>query len=451
MSDAEIRPGWWFSTERSEVLAVKDYHDRHLPGDVMVKAPPLPALDSASRAMLDKRMRAWHAKVKKVRMPAPPRKGSVIAHVPKLIRDADTEVEGRPGLYTWKAETHFYQVAARSRKALDLLRRLADAAGGMRRGKLEWVPEKYWWTSRPDRTSLAEGFRNRAPIVEAEAEFDRATAVLRSAKAKGASKRAIANHESWRAASRKKLASARREAAERSSGEDELAVFCLEVAEKESVQEIAAEFVNKYGPLILDFGAWCHDTEYGSFASRHPATALDYAAPVRLLANERFIWPRRWRRWATELFVTAGRFVEPPPKVPPPVGFYVWAAYMLTALRDHPEWRGCQLFLANRLASLRLVSDVTWFPALAKHFTSHQGRRLAARLHGELLDYLALAAAYRSGPRSIERIVLCQRCGVLFPAADGRRRYCDSCSKPKVRNAVRAQRYRDRKGNQKTQ
>jgi len=341
----------------------------------------------------------------------------------------------------------FYEVAPRAQKALDLLRRLAGAAGGAGEETLERIADMYWWIGRPGIAPFAELFRRHTPFLDLRDEFDRARLLLEEAKASNASRGDIASREADCARLEAQVARARSKLTI-PSGDDELGLFCLKAAEESAVQDLAREFVEKYGPLILDFGLWCHETGYGFLASRDPVSEGDYRGLLRFLANERYMWPRRWRRWAVEASLDALRQALAPPAVAPPVGFYVWSAYMLTALRDHPEWLGCRLFLANRLASLRLVSDADWFPELLQHYPSREGRRLAARLHGELLDYLALGAAYRSGPRSIERMVPCARCRTLFPTDDGRRRYCDSCSKPKFRRAVRARRHREQKRGQ---
>ncbi len=246
-----------------------------------------------------------------------------------------------------------------------------------------------------------------------------------------------------------KLAAARRETQRRtrSTGSD-LSSFLFEAAETKRVQFLAVEFVAKYGPLILDFGTWCADTEYGAFVSRHPASAYGYGSILQSLGNERFLWPREWRRWATGVYSAVERHLEPRPRVPAPVAFYVWAACMLTALHQHPEWLGCQLFLANRLASLRLVFDEHWLPEITDHLKPHQGPRLAARLDGDLLDYLAVAAARKRRPGVVHRVGRCENCGLPFSADDGRRWYCPACSKLNASGAIRSQRYRDRHRNQ---
>jgi len=420
MSDAEIQPGWWFIPGGAQVLAATDYHAKRLSRTVLTKMPPFPLIPrKATGAQAAKVMRPWWAKVKTRRLPAPPRKGSVLVPLPKRVQEPD-------GVWT---EDHFYPVAECARQGLALLRRLAEAAGGLRESRLRWVAELYWRAGPSVHSSLAALMRDQRPVIEAEMEVKRA-------------RDGVA-----RAAAHNKLAVARSEAKQAARGEWRLGAFCLEKAESASVQSLAVEFVGDYGPLILDFGVWCHDSAYGAFVSRHWATASDPSSWLLFLGSERFLWPPSWRKWATAVYTTLGRRVVPPKTVPPPVGFYVWAAYMLTALTDHPEWPGCQLFLANRLASLRLV-PMTWFPELAEYTKPHQGRRVSARLYGELLDYLALAAARQRGPIIAETVILCENCGNAFTTEDGRRRYCDSCSSRQVRDAARARRYRDRRRNE---
>ena len=378
---------------RAQVMGARDYHAQYLPRTVPVgRMPPFPSIpEDATPAQTDAIMRPWWEKVKTARLPDPPRKGGVLVPLPKRVKEPD-------GVWT---EYHFYPVARRARRALALLRRLAETAGGLQESRLRWVDEQYLRVGPPVHTSLAALIRDQNPVVKAELELERA------------------KHPAVRASAREKLTSAVSEAKQVARGESKLAAFCLEKAEIFRVQALAVEFAATYGPLILDFGVWCYDDAYGAFVSRHWASALDLYSPLRVLGSERRLWPARWTKWATTAYRTAGRQIEPPRTVPPPMGFYVWAAYMLTALSDHPEWPGCQLFLANRLASLHLA-PMTWFPELAERTTSHQGPRVSARLYGELLDYLALAAAYRRGPSIVETVILCENCGAGFATADRR-------------------------------
>ncbi|MBN1458754.1 MAG: hypothetical protein JXA57_04405 [Armatimonadetes bacterium] len=429
MSDAVVRAGWWFATGLSLIVSAREYQQKYLSRAPTMKAP-------RSRLARDRQERAAR--------PAPPRKGAVITHMRKRIYPTAESLPDQAEPRT-EEEDQLYEVAPRARKALDLLERLARASGGGSTNALERLADAYSWITQPDVVCLADVFRLHGLLFEAQEEFDRVTSSLEDARETGAKPSIIAGHEAKRAQLRTRLAALNRKVKMSPAGDDELGLFCMAAAETKGVQEIASTFVEEYGPLILDFGTWCNETGYGYRARRDPALEGHYTTPLRFLANERYMWPKRWRRWAIDASLDALARGEPPAAVAPPVGFYVWAAYMLTALREHPEWAGCRIFLANRLASLRLVSDGDWNPALVNHYPSREGRRLAARLHGELLDYLALGAVYHGGQRSIDKIVPCARCLTPFPSDDGRRRYCDSCSKPKYRRAVRAQRYRERR------
>jgi hypothetical protein len=234
-------------------------------------------------------------------------------------------------------------------------------------------------------------------------------------------------------------------AVERSEGQHsaracELADFCLQAAERPVVVKEVTGFVEKYGDLIRDFGHWCADTEYGGGAAGR--SLYPKGSPLPLLGNERFLWPRPWRRWATEVYARVTRLGRAQP-VPPPVGFYVWAALMLTALRKHPEWPGSRLFLANRLASMRLVFGEGWPP---KKDSEHKGR-IRAWVIGELLDYLALSAAFGWSMPQVDS-VRCALCSTMFLTPDGRRRYCDPCRESpgfdQIIAAKHSQRYRDK-------
>jgi len=224
-------------------------------------------------------------------------------------------------------------------------------------------------------------------------------------------------------------------------GARKLADFCSSAAERPAVVKAVTDFVEGYGPLTRDFGRWCADTEYGGVAAGR--SLYPKGSPLPLLGNERFLWPQPWRRWATEVYAKVTRLGRARP-VPPPVGFYVWAALMLTALRGHPKWRGSRLFLANRLASMRLVFE-GWPP---KKNSEDKGP-IPVWAMGELLDYLALSAAFGWSMPQVNYV----RCGMLgcgkvFATPDGRRRYCDLCrERPSFKHTIAAkhsQRYRDK-------
>ena len=55
------------------------------------------------------------------------------------------------------------------------------------------------------------------------------------------------------------------------------------------LEERGVVFVAQFGPLILDFGAWCSETEYGAFASRHPASAVELGSPLHQLGHEQMV------------------------------------------------------------------------------------------------------------------------------------------------------------------
>jgi hypothetical protein len=201
------------------------------------------------------------------------------------------------------------------------------------------------------------------------------------------------------------------------------------------VTKAVAKFVTRYGDLIRDFGRWSADTEYGGYVASGSMFPED--SPLPLLGNERFLWPRHWRRWAVGVHERF-KVLDRGEIVPSPVAFYVWAALMLTALHEHPEWPGCQLFLANRLASLRFVCGADW-PRRKK--TAQE--RIPVWAVGELLDYLALSAAFGPWPVPARKgeAVRCSSCGHPFKPKHGRERYCSEVCR-KDANAARARRWR---------
>jgi len=455
MRDVQLQPGSWFGTVRSQVLPVGEYHAQQLLVPRPRRRPrgdnaPLPSpphlqwnwsvewrsLTADQKGQLAQReqqwlksLDAWLRRTKTKKAPSPPRRGSVIAWEPI-------------------ADTRHYEVGRRAREALARLRQVAVVAGGVQRDRLFWVAQQYESVHRQDRASSYETARDHAAITNARSAWEQAGKELAAARATG-NRAAIHEAESGRRLARTRLAPAYQESKQIAANDGAaLAAFCLKAAEKEPVQRAAAAFVDRFGPLILDFGAWCFDTEYGAFPRLHPASALSTTSCLVQLGHERFLWPRGWRQWATKSYQHV-MHIWPTRMVPPPVGFYVWAAYMHTALSEHPEWPGCQLFLANRLASLRLVSDEAWFPSLMESTKRRQGRRLSARLYGELLDYLALAAAYRSssGRAKDQRMVICKNCRAAFLIDDGRRSLCGDCSNAKIRNAVAQREYRERQKN----
>jgi len=211
----------------------------------------------------------------------------------------------------------------------------------------------------------------------------------------------------------------------------ELIRACVVAARHPSVASEVIGFVSRYGELVGDFGRWC--AESGCVVTAGSPSS----APG--VTNERLLWPQNWRRWSIgvyERFQQLGRDVH----IPAPVAFYVWAALMLAALSDHPELPGSRLFLANRLASLRLIQS---WDRMTDHLTQGKAdhrKRATLRATGTLLDYLALSAAFRAWP-IVE--ISCPTCGGLFLAEDRRKRYCSELCR-KAGPARWARVYRDR-------
>jgi hypothetical protein len=448
MSELELKPGQWFTSGSGQVLSAAEYHAHHLSVTLWTAEPrganpppsPPPHLGSDWRpgaadrtprglrrlaraeAKWIEEVDAWVRRGKPMKAPMPPQGSVLIAGPSRKFELYTVGRRARPAL----AQLRGIVVALKEKPVL-LRRASSHYLLLRRRGRLS-LGEVAHGRVRIDRAEEVQATKGRP---RAEAARDAATTAKTRAARKGEEAR------------RDKVTDDRLLAALAAGAE--LSAFCLEAGEEEPIQSLAAAFVTEFGPLIQDFGAWCSDTEYGAFVSRHPVSSLDLTSPLLQLGHERFLWPEPWRNWAIGSYRHAARRA-PVPLVPPPAGFYVWAALMLTALSDHPEWPGCQLFLSNRLASLRLVDDAAWAPWLVEHHKPPRGRRFSARLHGELLDYLALAAAYRSSAARADelRTTTCAYCGTPFLTGDGRRRYCDRCSSPQTHNAVAQQRYRDR-------
>ncbi|MFB3881005.1 MAG: hypothetical protein ACE149_07060 [Armatimonadota bacterium] len=214
--------------------------------------------------------------------------------------------------------------------------------------------------------------------------------------------------------------------------------YCSRAAESSEVQSAVAAFVSQFGCLVQDLPVWRRRSSLGeelsqSISPPHPD------APGR----EDVLWPKRWYVWMNQILKTAQAH-RVRPEMPAPVAFYVWAAHMLTALRLHPGWGGCRAFFGRRLGNLRLASTTLLDVRFGENV-----RALTAPIRvlvfGELLDYLAFAAL--RGPRRLAladaREVSCANCALPFWSEDHRRRYCDFCAKPKMRDAARARRYRE--------
>jgi len=232
-----------------------------------------------------------------------------------------------------------------------------------------------------------------------------------------------------------------REARKRQSGHPDPAGFFLQPQRTEWAAEGVRQFVSRWGPLVVDFGGWLAAGERAGVGRGHPFLEPLWGSPLARLGADALLWPQDWRRWAASIHSKLSARRDPPFLVPAPVGFYLWAAYLLTALRRHPEWPGCQLFLASRLASMRLLPE-SFLPRDLT--TAPQGRPPTARLWGELLEYLALAAAYpRQDDASLDlRVCANPECGEAFATTHRGRRYCPKCSNPRVHAVMASRRYR---------
>jgi hypothetical protein len=223
--------------------------------------------------------------------------------------------------------------------------------------------------------------------------------------------------------------------------------FFLQPQRCERAAEGVRTFVARWGPLVVDFAGWLIATERSRVDRGHPLVEPLWLSPLARLGAEGLLWPSEWRRWVTSIRDRLSARHDPPLLTPVPVAFYLWAAAMLTALHRHPEWPGCQLFLANRLASMRLLPE----GLLAAELTDEErARPQTAWLWGELLDYLALAATslQRDEPYLHWRRCANPECDATFSTAHRGRRYCDACSGPKVHAVMASRRYRARKQRQ---
>ena len=148
-----------------------------------------------------------------------------------------------------------------------------------------------------------------------------------------------------------------REERQRQAGHPNPVGFFLQPQRTEQAAGKVREFVASYGPLVADFGEWLAAGERARVGRGHPAVEPLWQSPLARLGADVRLWPEEWRRWANNIHAKLSPLREPPFLVPAPVAFYLWGSFMLTALRRHPEWPGCQLFLASRLASMRLLPE----------------------------------------------------------------------------------------------
>lgn len=187
--------------------------------------------------------------------------------------------------------------------------------------------------------------------------------------------------------------------------------WCLKAGAQTSVKKAAAAFVAGFGPLTQDFGGWCASAAWRS--------------------AEGDLWPKPWRTWARSVYdvLTARGRALP---VPAPVGFYVWASLMIGAVRGHPGWQGCEAFLINRLAAIRLQFAPGEMEEFVRAAAAKRLSSPALIATGELLDLLAARAAFGLGSPvgEVRRYDTCQACGAEFPVTFARRRYCsDACAR----------------------
>jgi hypothetical protein len=183
-------------------------------------------------------------------------------------------------------------------------------------------------------------------------------------------------------------------------GNRELGRWCLKVGDKLAAESPAPliGFVSQFGPLVRDFGEWCHAQE-----------------------RDRQIWPSAWPAWARSAFLVVALQRKAQP-VPAPAGFYVWASLMLAAVREHPGWEGSRAFLGERLASITMAFDSSVRSRVAQGEVA-EILQTPMYAQGQLLDYLALSAAFGRGLAS-RRMRKCIVCEKQFTATRSFRKYC---------------------------
>lgn len=215
------------------------------------------------------------------------------------------------------------------------------------------------------------------------------------------------------------------EASYRPSRRQSQARVALQVASERCAPRVR-EFVSRYGELVRDFAGWCARVQGQPW--EHPDLAY---------SGHEARWWGEWATWAQGW----GRRAEGPLDLAAPVAFYLWAAVMLTALRRHPEWPGCQVFLANRIAGLRLGCGgqlrSLWLDATGKGRRPERVGKANVFVYGDLLDYLGAAAGAR-GWEDRARVCANPECRAVFVSGDGRRRYCEGCANKQVRDRLSA-------------
>jgi hypothetical protein len=211
-------------------------------------------------------------------------------------------------------------------------------------------------------------------------------------------------------------------------------------SERPGVEEAARDFVKGFGPLVRCFGQWCVEAQSTLFAERYASRWLGEAVDLmQRIGREHLLWSPDWTQWAEAVYRAGQKRPHLSKPLPAPLTFHIWAALMLSALREHPEWPGCHLFFTNRLAAMRLVSGVGWSTHMLAEFTPQELRRAAVVVDGSLLDYLGAAAGCHSWGVNMGT---CANCSALFDARDGRRHYCQDCSNKQTRDRLAARRRR---------
>ena len=178
-------------------------------------------------------------------------------------------------------------------------------------------------------------------------------------------------------------------------------------------------FVERFGPLVHDFSEFCRPLRYYPLMNHIPADLeKGYGTRLMQVGWEHFYF-LDWRDYIQGLHRTSLTAGNVSPLLSPPAIFYLWAADMLAALKQFPDWPGCRLFLANRMSSFRQLPASAW---------GQQGIYLT----GELFDYLAFHIRY--GLKAVETTenIPCLDCGNLFSNQDDRR--YGTC--PDCRNSI---------------